>query len=85
MSYATFSPNDSLHESKLKGVKYPFLCGYDGVGTIESVGEDVTEFGVGDHVALFLVPQRSGAEANAINSNIGNDFSKMWREGTLWD
>ena len=83
MIYASFSPNDSLHESKLNGVQYPFISGYDGVGKIESVGEGVTDFTEGDHVALFLVPQRF-KEHNYEKTNVGDDFAKKWRDGTLW-
>jgi len=62
MLYASFSPYDTLHESKVNGVSYPFICGYDGVGIIESIGEDVTDLTVGDAVAVFLVPQRDASE-----------------------
>ena len=56
MTYASYSPYDTIHESKINGVTYPFLCGYDGVGVVESTGEDVTDLTVGDFVAVFLVP-----------------------------
>lgn len=84
MLYASYSPFDTLHESQINGVKYPFLCGYDGVGVVESTGEDVTDLTVGDFVAVFMVPQRDATETLTEKSNIGNDFSKLWREGKLW-
>jgi len=56
MLYASYSPADTLQESKTNGVKYPFVCGYDGVGVVESTGEDVTDLTEGDYVAVFLVP-----------------------------
>jgi len=56
MIYASYSPHDSLQESKINGVQYPFLCGYDGVGQVESTGEDVTDLAEGDYVAVFMVP-----------------------------
>lgn len=84
MTYSTYSPNDSLTESKINGAKDTFVGGYDGVGKIEAVGEDITDLTPGDNVALFLVPQRGPDEHNSHKSNIGDDYSKTWRDGSLW-
>lgn len=40
MKYATFSKHDSLQHAYDKDAEYPYLAGYDGVGTIESKSLD---------------------------------------------
>lgn len=37
--------------------KFPSILGHEGAGVVESVGEGVTEFQVGDHVIPLYVPQ----------------------------
>lgn len=36
---------------------FPSILGHEGGGVIESVGEGVTEFAVGDHVIPLYIPQ----------------------------
>lgn len=36
---------------------YPLVLGHEGAGIVESVGDGVTDFEVGDHVVLSWVPQ----------------------------
>ena len=81
MKYATFSVHDSLQHSYSSHAEYPYLAGYDGVGTIEEVGEGVEEFDKGDHVAVFAVP---GNWTLTGKSNISNDHAKIFAKGKLW-
>lgn len=84
MTYSSYSPNDSINGAQINGAKDTFVGGYDGVGQIEAVGEDITDLTPGDNVAVFLVPQRGPDEHNCHKSNIGDDYSRAWREGSLW-
>lgn len=36
---------------------FPVILGHEGAGIVESLGDDVTGFSVGDHVVLLYVPQ----------------------------
>ncbi len=44
----------------------------DGAGVVEAVGEDVTEFSVGDHVVSVFFPHWQDGPANASVSNFSN-------------
>lgn len=36
---------------------FPVILGHEGAGIVESIGNDVTEFAVGDHVIPLYIPQ----------------------------
>lgn len=81
MKYATFSKHDTIHHAASKDAQYPFLAGYDGVGTIDEVGEGVEEFNKGDHVAVFMVP---GNRTLGERTNLDDNLAKAINSGKLW-
>jgi len=81
MKYATFSVHDNLHNGYDKNAEYPHLAGYDGVGTVEEVGEGVEEFDKGDHVAVFMVP---GNRNLSDKTNISDEHAKVLNKGGFW-
>lgn len=42
---------------KFGGVRLPLVSGHEGAGVVEKVGPGVTEFEVGDHVAVSWIPE----------------------------
>lgn len=80
MKYATFSPHDSHQHAYDSSAEYPYLAGYDGVGTVESVGEGVENVQVGDHVAVFMVP---GTPLEG-KTNIPDHFAKIMNQRNFW-
>ncbi|MBC2864998.1 NDMA-dependent alcohol dehydrogenase [Streptomyces mexicanus] len=42
---------------KFGGVRLPAVSGHEGAGIVEKVGPGVTEFAVGDHVAVSWIPE----------------------------
>jgi S-(hydroxymethyl)glutathione dehydrogenase / alcohol dehydrogenase len=47
----------SASTGKIVGSNFPVILGHEGAGIVESVGEDVTTFKVGDHVIPLFLPQ----------------------------
>lgn len=82
MAYATFSLHDTLQHGYSSHAEYPYLAGYDGVGTVEEVGEGVEEFDKGDHVAVFMVP---GNRALSDRTNLSDDYIKILNSGKYWN
>jgi Zn-dependent alcohol dehydrogenase len=81
MKYATFSVHDKLQHGFDPSAEYPYLAGYDGVGTVEEVGEGVEEFEKGDHVAVFIVP---GNRVISDKTNVNNEQVKVLNSGKFW-
>jgi aryl-alcohol dehydrogenase len=81
MKYASFSKSDSLQHAYDSDAEYPYLAGYDGVGTVESIGESVEEFEKGDHVAVFHVP---GNVTLTGKTNISDFQAKVVSNGKYW-
>jgi NADPH2:quinone reductase len=73
---------DTLFRSGAFGVPLPFEMGVEGAGVVESIGEGVSDWKVGDRAAYFFSP---GAYANArlidavslvkLPSDIGSDLA----------
>ena len=57
---------DTYHRTGLYSVETPHGLGLEGAGTVEAVGEGVTDFAVGDRVAYGAGPLGSYAEARTI-------------------
>lgn len=55
---------DTYHRTGLYPVGLPYVMGVEGAGTVEAVGDHVTEFAVGDRVAWTSVP---GSYATHVN------------------
>lgn len=81
MKYATFSVHDSLQHAYSSHAEYPYLAGYDGVGTVEEVGEEVEELEKGDHVAIFSVPGNCTLSGK---TNVCDEHAKIISKGKLW-
>lgn len=43
--------------------KYPSLIGHEGAGIVESIGDGVTNVGVGDHVLVIFMPKCNSCDA----------------------
>lgn len=82
MKYATFSRHDLMQHAHCSHAQYPYLAGYDGVGTVEEIGAGVEEFEVGDHVAVFTVP---GNYALSCKTNISDPHAQVLSSGKYWN
>lgn len=47
---AALNPVDAYQAMGFLVESYPFVCGYDGAGVVDVIGEGVTSFAVGDKV-----------------------------------